>query len=325
MSPRCLLLATLLLILGALLVVASLTLGASGVTLADLRRGDEAALTIVWQLRLPRILLAMLAGAALSISGALMQTLFRNPLAEPYITGVSAGGALGAMAATALGLASALGKGLGAFAGGALITAALYAFALRGQRRAPVSILLLGLALGTFCGALVWLLLLRLDPGGGQAQLGWLLGSVRAQGYGELLVFAPAVLAGAALAFWQAPRLDLLLLGEEKAASLGLDILAAQRWILGSATLLAAVCVAFCGVIAFVGLIVPHIMRAAVGATHRQLLPLSALAGAVLLLGVDLLARTIDAPREIPLTIITSLLGAPFFIAVLIRARELRW
>lgn len=304
------------------LAALSLLAGPAGIGWTRLADGiDYAEAVVLWQLRLPRIIMALLAGAGLAVSGALMQTFFRNPLAEPYITGVSAGGALGAVAIAALGLSSVLLTGLGAVLGGALITAALYLFALR-RTQSTMAILLLGLALGTFCGAVVWFMLLRLGPGGTDQAIAWLLGRVTTVGYLEIYFLAPITLIGIVLALYYTPDLDVLLLGEEKAASLGVDLLAARRGILGAASLLATACVAFCGVIAFVGLIVPHMIRALAGATHARLLPLSALGGGALVLAVDLVSRTVDPPREVPLTIITSLIGAPFFIAVLLRSRE---
>jgi iron complex transport system permease protein len=314
---------TLLLVIAlALLALASLAVGSSGIGPAAIFDGlNEVERTIIVQLRLPRLLLAVLAGAALALSGALMQTFFRNPLAEPYITGVSAGGALGAVAATSLGIASPLGLGVGALLGGGAITGALYAFALRTARSA-LAILLLGLALGTLCGALVWLLLLGMGPTHSTEAIGWLLGRVSTQGFGEPLALAAATVVGAAIAFTQTKALDTLLLGDEKAASLGLNVLSSRRLILGAAALLAAASVAFCGVIAFVGLMVPHVLRIAVGSTHARLLPLCMLGGAVLVLGVDLVSRVVAPPSEFPLTVLTSLIGAPFFIFVLLRSRE---
>lgn len=307
----------------ALLAALALTTGPAGIGWTELADGiDASEARILWQLRLPRIIMALLAGGGLAVSGALMQTFFRNPLAEPYITGVSAGGALGAVVIAALGLSGVILTGLGALLGGLAITAALYLFALRSRTRSTLAVLLLGLALGTFCGAVVWYLLLRLGPGGTDQAITWLLGRVTTVGYTEVWFLLPATLIGLALALYYTPDLDVLLLGEEKAASLGVNLLAARRGILGAAALLATVSVAFCGVIAFVGLIVPHIVRTLTGALHARLLPLCALGGGVLVLAVDLVSRTVDPPREIPLTIITSLLGAPFFIAVLLRSRE---
>jgi len=320
---RTLAIAAALLALMLLLAALSLTLGPGNVRLADAFSGDVTAATIVFGLRLPRILMGMLAGAALAVSGALMQTFFRNPLAEPYITGVSAGSALGAVAGSLLGFAGGLATAACATLGGALVTAALYLFAMRRQGRSPLAVLLLGLALGTLCGALVWFLLLR-TPGKTDQAISWLLGSVATVRYQEVLILAPLVLLGLAIALYFVPELDTLLLGDEKAASLGVNTLAARRGILGAATLLAAACVAFCGVIAFVGLMVPHVLRWGVGARHARLLPLCALGGAVMVLAMDLAARLVAPPREIPLTILTSLLGAPFFIVVLLRSREVQ-
>lgn len=285
---------------------------------ADGLNSTEA--TVLWQLRLPRVLMAVLAGAALAISGALMQTFFRNPLAEPYVTGVSAGGALGAVAAGAVGLGGWLATGFAALAGAVAVTVVLLALALRRNYYTPAAVLLIGLAIGTLCGSLVWFLLLRLGPGGTDQAIAWLLGRVSTVGYGEVLCLAVGTLAGVALAVFYVPDLDALLLGEEKAASLGVSVAKAQRGILGAAALLAAACVAYCGVIAFVGLMVPHVTRALVGSRHARLLPVAALGGAVFLLAIDLGARTLDPPHEIPLTILTSIIGAPFFIAVLLRS-----
>ncbi len=307
------------------LALTALVVGTSGLGWAQISDGlDDTELTILWQLRLPRVLMAILAGSGLAVSGALMQTYFRNPLAEPYITGVSAGGALGAVTASVLGFSGVLLTGLCAAAGGSVITVALYLFALRRHRHGTLGTLLLGLALGTLCGALVWFVLLKLGPGGTGQALAWLLGRVATVGYQEILMLAPVTALGLGIALYYMNDLDALLLGEEKAAGLGVNLLAARRGILLAATLLATVNVAFCGVIAFVGLMVPHVVRTLAGARHRWVLPLSAAGGAVLLLAVDLAARTADAPREIPLTIITSLLGAPFFIGVLLKSREVQ-
>lgn len=304
-----------------MLALVSLIVGPAHIGLPQLLDGlSENEVQIVFGLRLPRIILALLAGAGLAVSGALMQTFFHNPLAEPYITGVSAGGALGAVLISALGLGGVLLTGLGAVLGGVLITVALFMFAQR-FRGGTTAVLLLGLALGTFCGAVVWFLLLKLGPGGTDQAISWLLGRVSTVGYTEIYFLAPATLLGLLAAFYYAPDLDALLLGEDKAASLGVNLVAARRGILGTASLLAVACVAFCGVIAFVGLMVPHVLRIFLSAIHTRLLPACALGGGVLVLAVDLASRTIDPPREIPLTIITSLIGAPFFIFVLLRSR----
>jgi iron complex transport system permease protein len=307
-----------------------LVLGAAGLLLGAETVSVQAALAdpvsidaqILWRLRLPRVLLSALAGAGLGMSGVLMQTYFRNPLAEPYITGVSAGGALGAVVATALGLTGVWAIGGSSILGSALITIALIAFSLRAPAGSYSSLLLLGMALGTLCGAGVWLVLLRQGPGGTDQVVSWMLGRVATVNYTEVLALSLLVAIGAALSLRLVPELDALLLGEEKAVSLGIDLAAVRRLVLTAAVVLSGGCVAFCGVIAFVGLIVPHIARIATGAAHGRLLPASAVLGALLVLAVDLVSRTVDIPREIPLTIVTSLVGAPFFIWVLVRSRE---
>ena len=313
-----------LIIATILLAALSIAIGPGGVGIAQLFGSlTDTQSTIVYQLRIPRTIMAILAGASLGVSGALMQTYFRNPLAEPYITGVSAGGALGAVIAAGLGLSGAMPTAAAAFFGAGLITLALYLFTLRIRGYSATAVLLLGMALGTLCGALVWFVLLRLGPGGTDQALSWLLGRVATVGFSEVAVLGVFTTAGLILAMRFIPDLDALLMGEEKAASLGVNLPAARRAILGSATLLASSVVAFCGVIAFVGLIVPHLARGIVGGLHRRLLPVSAIGGAVLLLAVDIVSRTVDPPREIPLTIITSLIGAPFFIAVLLKTRRM--
>ncbi len=313
-----------LVIATVLLAAVSIAIGPGGVGVAQLFGNlTDTESTIVFQLRLPRTIMAILAGASLGVSGALMQTYFRNPLAEPYITGVSAGGALGAVIAAGLGLSGAMPTAAAAFLGAGLITLALYLFTLRIRGYSATAVLLLGMALGTLCGALVWFVLLRLGPGGTDQALSWLLGRVATVGYSEVIVLAVFTAFGLLLALRFIPDLDALLMGEEKAASLGVNLPAARRAILGSATLLASSVVAFCGVIAFVGLIVPHMARGVVGGLHRRLLPVSAIGGATLLLAVDIASRTVDPPREIPLTIITSLIGAPFFIVVLLKTRRM--
>lgn len=314
-----------LILAGALVVAAVLSLvsGPGHVGIAEFSRGLSATEgVILYQLRLPRLLMAIFAGAALAVSGALMQTLFRNPLAEPYITGVSAGGALGAVLGRAAGVDGPVPVGLAALVGAGAVTAVLFIFAVRWTRGSVMSLLLLGVALGTLAGSLVWLVLLRAGPGGTGEAITWLLGRVATVGYNELVLLIPAVVVGIALAFYFVPDLDALLLGEEKAASLGVNIAAARAGILAASTLLAAACVAFCGVIAFLGLMVPHVLRLLIGARHARLLPLAALGGAVLLVYIDVAARVLDQPREIPLSILLSLLGAPFFVFVLLRSQR---
>ncbi|MCB1216030.1 iron ABC transporter permease [bacterium] len=313
-----------LLLLVLLAAAVSLSVGPGGLGPAQLLDGlSGLESTILWKLRLPRVLMAILAGSALSASGVLMQLFFRNPLAEPYITGVSAGAALGAVVATSIGLTSSLLIGFPALLGAMLITLALHATFTSG-RRDSASILLMGIALGTLCGALVWLLLVSGSSGGTEQVIGWLLGRVSTVGMSEVLVMLPVVLLGCGLALHWRRELDAMLLGDDKAHSLGVDIRSLRLRLLAVSSLLAGISVAFCGVIAFVGLMVPHVARMYGSARHAVLLPLAMCGGALLLLSVDIVSRTAAPPREIPLTIITSLIGAPFFLWVLLRQREVR-
>lgn len=285
-----------------------------------LAQADPVAARIVFDLRLPRGLLAAACGAALAVAGVLMQGIFRNNLAEPYVTGVSAGGALGAVSASALGLGG-LGVGVASLGGSLAITLALLALALR-RATSAATLLLTGMALGAFCGAGVWFMLLHQGPGGSDQAISWLLGRTATVGWVEPSVLSIAALAGVGLSLLLSRQLDCLLLGEEKAGSLGVNVLSLQRAALGISSLLAGICVALCGVIAFAGLIVPHLARSVGGSLHGRLVPLSALGGSVFLVAVDLVARLADQPHELPITVVTSLIGAPFFIAVLLRHRE---
>ena len=210
-----------LLILLLLAACISLLVGPGGLGLAQIMDGlSELESTILWKLRLPRVIMAILAGSALATSGVLMQLFFRNPLAEPYVTGVSAGAALGAVLATVFGIGNALGIALPALLGALLITLALYATFLSG-RRDSASILLMGIALGTLCGALVWLLLVSGGSGRTDQVIGWLLGRVTTVGMGEVIVMLPVVILGCFLAIHWRRELDAMLLGDDKAHSLG--------------------------------------------------------------------------------------------------------
>jgi iron complex transport system permease protein len=280
---------------------------------------------ILLQIRLPRVVLVALTGAALACSGTAYQGLFRNPLADPYLIGVASGAGLGAIAVIALRAAHPLiGAPLapaGAFAGALLTVALVYVIGRVGRTTPITTLLLAGVAVGTLATSIATFLLLRLSQQSTRV-LAFLLGGYGGAGWESVLAVAPFMLLGCALLHLYARPLNLLLFDDQQARQLGVDVERVTLVIVIAATLTTAAAVAFSGLIGFVGLIVPHIGRLLVGADHRRLLPLATLGGAGFLLLADLLARTVIAPEELPLGVVTALVGAPFFLWLLRRARR---
>jgi iron complex transport system permease protein len=280
---------------------------------------------ILLQIRLPRVALVALTGAALACSGAAYQGLFRNPLADPYLIGVASGAGLGAIVVITLRAAHpSVGAALvpaGAFAGALLTVALVYALGRVGSSTPVTTLLLAGVAIGTLATAMSTFLLLRLSQ---QAVtvLNFLLGGYSGAGWGSVLAVAPFTLVGCGLLYLYARPLNLLLFDVDQARQLGVDVERVTLVIVVAATLTTAAAVAFSGLIGFVGLIVPHAARLLVGADHRRVLPLATLGGAGFLLLADLVARTLLAPEELPLGIVTAFVGAPFFLWLLRRARR---
>jgi iron complex transport system permease protein len=293
------------------------------------RGGDEIAATLIFRIRLPRILLAALVGASLGIAGACFQGLFRNALADPYIIGASSGAALGAAFAVSIGGFQGLGffsvmglPGICAFAGS--LIAVFLAFVVSrasGNAPSPGTLILAGTSVSAFCSALLALVLVIKDRNLIQVYY-WLLGSLSGTTWQRLLSALPFMILGSAAVFLSARPLDLLLQGEEAAESLGLDPLKTRFVLAMAATLPVAAAVSVSGVIGFVGLIAPHTVRFFTGPAHKRLLPVSALSGALLALVADNLARSLISPVELPLGVITSLGGAPFFLFLLARRRN---
>lgn len=308
------------------LLVAAVALGTvplqpSVVAAAVAGRGDAETLAIVRTLRLPRAVLALLVGAALGISGAALQGSLRNPLAEPYLLGVSGGAAVGAVTAVALGIAAAGALPLFAFAGAAaaVLTALAVSRALGGGRADPRVLLMAGVIIGAFANAAIMVLLAGAPPNTVRGALWWMMGSLSGAGWVEVRWLALyTVLAGGAL-FWRAREIDILALGEEPAAGLGIDVRRAGQRIYLAASFLAAATVAAAGLVGFVGLVVPHIVRAAGIRRHRALLAGSAVAGAALVILADIIARVVHPPIELPLGAVTALVGVPFFLVQLRR------
>lgn len=276
---------------------------------------------ILMEIRLPRMALVALTGAALACSGAAYQGLFRNPLADPYLIGVAAGAGLGAISAVALRVALPMLIPVCAFAGAVLTVAVVYALARVGGATPVTTLLLSGVAVGTLTTAISTFLLLRL---GQQATrlLAFLLGGYGGAGWDSVVAVLPFTVIGCALLYLYARPLNLLLFDADQARQLGLDVERATLAIVVAATLTTAAAVSFSGLIGFVGLIVPHVCRLLIGADHRRLLPLTTLGGAGFLLLADLVARTAIAPEELPLGVVTALVGAPFFLWLLRRAHR---
>ncbi|MDH7497713.1 MAG: iron chelate uptake ABC transporter family permease subunit [Syntrophomonadaceae bacterium] len=281
--------------------------------------------TIIWDLRLPRVVLAGLVGTALALAGAGYQALFKNPMADPHIIGVSQGAALGACLAMVAGLqlqwAGIGAVPLAAFAG-ALAAAATVTLLARSAGGLPVATLLLaGIALGTLLNSLVSLLVF-LSGQQLHSVIYWLMGGFSGRSWEYVRMCWPYVLAGSLLMLGLARELNALLLGEETAHHLGVEVEKVKFLLLGAASLLTATAVAASGVIGFVGLVIPHAVRLVVGPDHRVLLPAAGLTGATFLIAADILARTVLVPSEVPIGVITALFGAPFFIYLLLRRRR---
>jgi iron complex transport system permease protein len=274
---------------------------------------------VFWNIRLPRVLLAGLVGAALACSGTAMQAVFRNSMADPFVIGVSSGGALGAAFAVLLGLGTAMSIFVRPTFAFMSATIAAFSVYLLGSVRGKVyvdSLLLSGVAVAAFLGAMVSFLIYFARQVYSQL-IFWLLGSLTLASWDIVEILAIPVLAGVVVIFLYGRDLDALLLGEETAHNLGANPELLKKMMLFVSALLAAAAVAFTGIIGFVGLIIPHISRLIVGSNHRTLVPAATLSGAIFLIWADTLARTVIAPVELPVGIITALCGGPFFLYLL--------
>jgi iron complex transport system permease protein len=290
---------------------------------------DPIAESTLWVIRFPRIVMAMLVGAALATAGAVMQAIFGNPLAEPGVVGVSAGAALGAASAIVLGVAGLGGSFWGdyavaafAFAGGLLATLLVYLVSRANGRTEVVTLLLTGIAVNAFAGAGLAFVLFVADTASREQIVFWQLGDLNGSLWHEVAVVAVVCVMGVIVAMLLGRRYDLLALGERNARHLGLDVERLRVVSIVLVALLTGVAVAFVGIIAFVGLVVPHIMRMLLGPRHRGLIVASAFGGAVLILAADLLARTIVPGAGLPIGMLTSLVGGPFFFFLLWRQRR---
>ncbi len=285
---------------------------------------DQIIESTLWVVRFPRIVMALAVGAALAAAGAVMQAVFGNPLAEPGVVGVSAGAALGAATAIVLGL-SAYGEFLvavPAFAGGLLATLLVYLVSRANGRTEVVTLLLTGIAVNAFAGAGLAFVLFSANAANREQIIFWQLGSLGGSLWREVLIVAVVAVAGVTVATFFGRRYDVLALGERNARHLGIDVERLRLISVVLVALLTGVAVAFVGIIAFVGLVVPHVVRMLLGPSHRSLIPVSAIGGATLLLFADLLARNLAPGAELPIGLLTSLVGGPFFFFLLWRQRR---
>jgi len=279
---------------------------------------------VLWDIRFPRVVLALLVGASLGCAGALMQGSFSNPLAEPGIIGVSAGAAAGAVAQIVLGFSfgGTWSTVFSAFAGGFVTVLFVYLSARSGGKTEVVTLVLTGVAVNALAGAVIGLLMFFSNDAELRSVTFWTLGSMAQATWPKVAVITPLTVIGLGAAFLLARQLDLLSLGEASARHLGVDVERLRITSLVIVATLTASAVAVAGIISFVGLVIPHLIRIVAGPGHRLLLPASALAGATILVGGDLAARTMAAPAEVPLGVLTALIGSPFFFWQLRRTRS---
>ncbi len=288
-------------------------------------RGSEISTSILWRIRLPRTILIALTGAALGGSGATYQGLFRNPLADPFLIGVASGAGLGAVIAMSVrwpysfwGL---MAIPMAAFIAALLTVFIVYTLARVGQTVPTTNLILAGVAFSSFATSLTSFLMIRSTSEVRRA-LGWLLGGASQSGWTAIIAIMPYVIIGLGILLLSGHALNLLQFGDDQAQQLGLNVPRTKRILLIASSLATAAAVAFSGIIGFIGLIVPHLIRLWFGPDYRRLLPLSILGGAAALLISDVIARIVIAPQEIPVGIVTSLAGAPFFLWVLRRSRN---
>lgn len=287
--------------------------------------GEDKFAFIIWNIRLPRTVLIALTGAALSGSGASYQGLFRNPLADPFLIGVASGAGLGAVIAMSIqwpysfwGL---MAIPMAAFIAALLTVFIVYFLARVGQTIPTTNLILAGVAFSSFATSLTSFLMLRSTSEVRRA-LGWLLGGASQTGWTAILAMLPYLVIGLGILVVFGYRLNLLQFGDDQAQHMGLNVNRTKTILLIASSLATAAAVAFSGIIGFIGLVVPHIMRLWFGADYRRLIPLSIISGASALLLSDILARVVLAPQEIPVGIITALVGAPFFLWVLRRVKN---
>lgn len=274
---------------------------------------------VLLELRIPRLLMAMLIGMALAVSGATCQSMLRNPLADPYLLGISSGAAFGAVTALVFGWAP---VPFAAFLGAFMSTAVVVVLASHQGNLHPHTLILAGVIVNAFLSALITLILTFSSAEEIQGVIFWLMGNVSTERMETLGIIAICMGTGVALIFWKARNLDLLAQGEPVAKQLGMDVERYKWFLMAITSFLTAMAVAYNGLIGFVGLIVPHLGRFLFGADNRLLIPASAMLGAIVMVGADTLARSVIAPSELPVGAVTALVGGPFFLILLRQARH---
>lgn len=315
----------------SLIIIGSLIVGTADVSLNQLlgvitgavQKGDPVRL-IVLEIRLPRIILAGLVGLALSLGGVVFQAILRNPLADPFILGVSSGSAFGAVLAIFFGFSFSLGVPIFSFSG-AILT--IYLVMTLGKRKMGMessTILLTGVIINAFFTAIIMFFISIVSVDRLHSMLFWLYGDLSQSQYSHLAIISPALLVASLGLYCFAKELNLITAGEDTALQLGVDVERTKMICLLTVSLIIGLVVSFSGLIGFVGLIVPHLGRMAFGSDHRLLIPVASLGGAVFLILADTLARTLVSPNELPVGVITAFLGAPFFI-LLLRKRGSGW
>jgi len=318
----------LLLVLTAVLVIVSLAallIGSSSVSLTNVfsvltgRSDDETARTIILQLRIPRIILAILVGAGLSVAGATLQSLLRNPLAEPYILGISSGGTVGAFLAITLGLGWAqFTTPLFSFVGSGLVMMLVYSLGYRRGLLDPNALLLSGVMVGAFFNSIILVVVAIFNQELRTAYL-WMMGNLSGAESSTLVIVGPLILASSIVLVLQSRALNLIAVGDESAAQFGVNVERIRRLSYILASLITGLAVSVSGVIGFVGLLVPHVCRLMFGSDNRIVMPASLIGGGIFLVLCDLLSRTLLAPSEIPVGAITAAVGAPLFVYLLKR------
>jgi iron complex transport system permease protein len=319
-------------VLGALLLLAmlaGLAVGSSGVKFAALwqtittpESADPMLQSIIWKIRLPRVFMAVIAGATLSLGGLVFQALLRNPLAEPYILGVSGGSAIGAIIGILSGFSRFPGITLTAFAGSTGTLVLVLAISAGRSLVDRDSLLLSGVMINAFCSAVIMFLVSITQDSRLHSIMFWLMGDLSLAGLKETGVLAGMVLPCFVLTFLLSNRMNLLLLGRETAQTMGVNIRLVVIALLVSTSFMVSVTVSYCGLLGFVGLVIPHLLRLMVGPDHRVLVPASILGGGAFMVVCDILARTLPDQGEMPVGVITALIGAPLFIYLLKRSQR---
>jgi iron complex transport system permease protein len=323
---------SLIMILFLLLVAAaSLLLGTAEVSfhrfialVSGTLNPDDPARLIILRIRLPRIILAGLAGFSLALGGVVFQALLRNPLADPFILGVSSGSAFGAIIGILLGFTFSAGIPLMSFAGALLTVYLVLALGTRRMGMESSTILLTGVILNAFFTAVIMFFISIATDSRLHTMLFWLYGDLSQTRYASLIILTPALIVTSVILFSFSKELNLITTGEEIALQLGVDVEKAKKTCLVLVSLMIGLVVSFSGLIGFVGLIVPHLARMAFGSDHRLLLPVASLGGATFLIAADTLARLLISPSELPVGVITAFMGAPFFL-YLLRVKGSQW